>query len=57
MNMTSQSRATLIIVGIAIFMTPGAEGYDRWSVNDDATYCGYCHGDFRNSNYISPVDG
>lgn len=57
MNMTSHSRATLIIVGIAIFATSGAEGYDRWSVNDDATYCGYCHGDFRNNNYISPVDG
>jgi len=57
MNATTLFRATLIVGGIMIFGIPGAEGYDRWSVNDDATNCGYCHGDFRSSNYISPVDG
>jgi hypothetical protein len=31
--------------------------YDRWSINDDATNCGECHGDFRSNTYISPVDG
>jgi hypothetical protein len=31
--------------------------YDRWSQNDDATYCGSCHGDFRSNIYLSPSDG
>jgi hypothetical protein len=31
--------------------------YDTWSVADDATNCGYCHGDFRSGTYTSPVDG
>ena len=31
--------------------------YDRWSVADDATNCGACHGDFRSSGYTSPSDG
>jgi len=57
MNSTTLFRATLIVCGIMIFGIPGVEGYDRWSVNDDATNCGYCHGDFRNSSYLSPVDG
>jgi len=57
MNATTVFRAALIVCGIMIFGIPGAEGYDRWSVNDDATNCGYCHGDFRNGNYVSPVDG
>ncbi len=56
MNTTSRFRATLIVMGIVFLGIPGAEGYDRWSVNDDETNCGYCHGDFRNSNYLSPVD-
>ena len=56
MNMTSRFRAAMIIVGISILGIPGAQGYDRWSINDDATNCGYCHGDFRNGNYVSPVD-
>ena len=43
MNTTTLFRATLITCGIVIVVIPGAEGYDRWSVNDDATNCGYCH--------------
>lgn len=54
--MTNRICNTIIAIGIGLFAVSGAEGYDRWSVDDDATYCGYCHGDFRNSNYVSPVD-
>jgi hypothetical protein len=50
-------RATVILIGIVILGTPGAEGYDRYSEDDDATYCRSCHGDFRSGSYISPVDG
>ncbi len=57
MKVTSRTRATLITIAIVVFGITGAESYDRWSVNDDATNCGYCHGDFRNGNYVSPVDG
>jgi len=57
MKVTNLFRATLIVCGIVIIGIPGAESYDTWSVNDDPTNCGYCHGDFRSSNYISPVDG
>lgn len=35
---------------------PPAQAFDRWSQNDDPTNCGECHGDFRDDNYISPVD-
>jgi hypothetical protein len=55
--MTSRFRVTVIIAGISTFGIPAAHGYDRWSINDDATNCGYCHGDFRNNNYVSPADG
>ena len=35
-----------------------AHAYDQYSQNGgDATNCGTCHGDFRQSNYTSPVDG
>ncbi len=57
MKTTNLLRVSLIVCGIALIGLPAAEGYDRWSVNDDATNCGFCHGDFRNSNYVSPVDG
>lgn len=46
------------ILGLIILMLPTAGfSYPRYSVNDDATYCGSCHGDFRDNNYISSVDG
>lgn len=57
MNVTPFFRATLIVVGIVNFGILFAEGYDKYSKNDDATNCRECHGDFRNNNYISPVDG
>ena len=57
MNATPLFRATVIAIGIVILGIAGAEGYDKYSQNDDATNCRECHGDFRSSNYISPVDG
>ncbi len=57
MKTTDLLRMSLIVCGLVLIGTPAARGYDRWSINDDATNCGYCHGDFRNSNYVSPVDG
>ncbi len=44
------------IVLLAVHAEP-VDAYDRWSINDDATNCGECHGDFRSNTYISPVDG
>lgn len=39
-------------------LLPGAAlAYSQWSINDDATNCGQCHGDFRSNTYISPGDG
>lgn len=57
MKTTILLRTILIVSGLALIGAPAAEAYDRWSIDDDATNCGYCHGDFRNSNYVSPVDG
>ena len=52
---------SIIVVSAAIMILAGwsgaAHAYNQWSINDDATYCGECHGDFRSSSYISPVDG
>ena len=57
MKITDLLRTSLIGCGLVLIGIPAAQGYDRWSINDDATNCGFCHGDFRNSNYVSPVDG
>jgi len=57
MNDAPLFRAAMIIMGIVIFGIPGAEGYDKYSKDDDATNCRQCHGDFRDDNYVSPVDG
>jgi hypothetical protein len=57
MKISNPLRTGLIVCGCVLIGIPGAEAYDRWSVNDDATNCGYCHGDFRNNSYVSPVDG
>ncbi len=57
MKMTSQFRATSIVVGIVIFAVPGAEGYDRYYQNSNNRNCEGCHGDFRSNSYISMVDG
>ncbi len=50
----------IAVMILAIWMplsTRDADAYEQWSINDDATYCGECHGDFRNPDYISLVDG
>lgn len=53
------SQSILVLLGLLIFLAIPADSmaYDRWSQDDDATYCGACHGDFRNSSYVSPTDG
>ena len=45
------------IVGLFVVGATGALAYDRYSINDNATNCRTCHGDFRDSNYVSLVDG
>jgi len=57
MKTTNLFRTSLIICALFLIGLPGAESYDRWSINDDETYCGYCHGDFRASSYTSLSDG
>jgi len=57
MNETPLLRVSVIVIGIVIFGIPGAEAYDKYSKNDDATNCRQCHGDFRDGSYVSPVDG
>jgi hypothetical protein len=43
---------------ICILLVPSfVAAYSQYTVDDDATYCGSCHGDFRNGDYISAVDG
>jgi cytochrome c553 len=57
MNEAPLFRAAVILIGIVIFGIPAAEGYEKYSKNDDATNCRQCHGDFRDDSYVSPVDG
>jgi hypothetical protein len=60
--MQVDGRAFSVVAGLAaaailvVWITP-AEAYEQWSINADATNCRECHGDFRDNNYISPVDG
>jgi hypothetical protein len=46
-----------VLAGVALLFAGGANAYVQYSVNDDATYCGFCHGDFRSGPYISLADG
>ncbi|MEJ2581381.1 MAG: hypothetical protein P8127_07065 [Acidobacteriota bacterium] len=57
MNPRPLSRVTVLCISALIVGGPSTEGYEKYSNNDDATNCRACHGDFRSSNYISPVDG
>lgn len=57
MNAKSGARAIVMAIGIVTIGAFGAEGYDTYSQNDNATNCRECHGDFRSANYISLVDG
>jgi hypothetical protein len=52
----SRFSSTLVVVILALSVwVQEAQGYDRWSVNKDATNCRACHGDFRASAYTSPA--
>ena len=44
-------------VGLAVLVFLPAGAYDRYSIDDDATNCRFCHGDFRASSYVSLSDG
>ena len=44
-------------VAILFMVAQAAETYEQWSINDDPTYCGECHGDFRAPAYVSRADG
>lgn len=46
-----------LFCALSVFFPNSASAYTQWSIDDDATYCGSCHGDFRNNNYISSADG
>lgn len=47
-----------MLVVVALLTTSRTSlAYDRYSVNRDATNCRTCHGDFRATSYVSPVDG
>lgn len=53
------SSISLFIVFCVLAMLPltDALAYTQYSIDDDATYCGACHGDFRASEYTSLSDG
>lgn len=58
LNHRTAGLTSLVFLLASVMIFPSSSlAYDRWSVNDDATNCGSCHGDFRNNSYISPVDG
>jgi hypothetical protein len=46
-----------VLAGVVSLFAQGATAYEQYSVNDDATLCGACHGDFRSEPYISLTDG
>ena len=46
-----------LVAGVVLLFTEGANAYSQYSENDDATLCGFCHGDFRSGPYISLSDG
>ena len=52
-------RGATLGLGLILVMAWCSTGlaYDRWSIDDDATNCGACHGDFRSNGYTSPSDG
>ena len=50
-------RATLTLVTSATLIAATAAAYERYSQDDDATWCRECHGSFRSSGYVSLADG
>lgn len=62
--LTSVLRLALMLGLLAMVAAIGSIGpgaptvaYERFSENDDATNCRFCHGDFRSSSYTSLSDG
>lgn len=59
--MRAKTTVSLMVRGLTVMVilvwAGPANSYNQWSVDDDATYCGQCHGDFRDDHYMSPVDG
>ena len=48
---------SILAIAVSTIWAGVAHAYSQWSIADNATYCGECHGDFRSNDYISPVDG
>jgi hypothetical protein len=46
-----------VMAGVVLLFAEGANAYEQYSENDDATLCGFCHGDFRSVPYTSLTDG
>jgi hypothetical protein len=46
-----------VLAAVVLLFAEGANAYEQYSENDDATLCGFCHGDFRSSPYTSLSDG
>jgi hypothetical protein len=46
-----------VFATLTVGTTATVDAYNQWSIADDATNCRECHGDFRSSSYVSPVDG
>jgi len=57
MTTRSSFQATIAVFGLVLGAATAAIAYDRYSINDDATNCRTCHGDFRRDSYVSLVDG
>jgi len=57
MRFGSADRRVVWIFGLVLLGATGGQTYDRYSIDDDATNCRQCHGDFRSDNYTSAVDG
>jgi hypothetical protein len=51
------SGALVLLCVLTIGLPAQVFAYTQWSINDDATNCRTCHGDFRAGVYISAVDG
>jgi len=53
----SRTFALLAVILLLTLFAGSAQAYDRYSINDDATNCHFCHGDFRASSYTGRSDG
>ena len=45
-----------VLAALALVAAP-LQGYERYSQDDDSTWCRECHGSFRSSGYVSLADG